>query len=352
MSAGASTSTSTSTRKKVGKKRGINLYRLSKKLIDEDETVNYCQQVGLIARAVSCPTCKVRLDKIYLVKRAGRSRAERRFQCNRRKCRVKKNQVSIRKRTWFEKSHLSLRKSLLITYCFINKLPYRSTIHETSISSADSSSTSSAASSASESQVLSTSTETIADYFSYCREVCEWAVETKLGSNNPIGGVGKTVEIDESKFGKRKYHKGRFVEGQWVFGGICRETKEIFLVALPNNKRDRRTLEPIILAHILPGTTVISDCWKAYDHLGAVGFNHLTVNHSYNFVDPNTGAHTNNIENLWWQVKRQLSETHTRKSTINWTRHLCEYMWRHSQKEEELFEKFLEHASELYNPNM
>ena len=28
-------------------------------------------------------------------------------------------------------------------------------------------------------------------------------------------------------------------------------------------------------------------------------FEHLTIDHSYNFVDPNTEAHTQNIENLW-----------------------------------------------------
>ena len=30
-----------------------------------------------------------------------------------------------------------------------------------------------------------------------------------------------TVEIDESKFGKTKFNRGRYIEGQWVFGGIC-----------------------------------------------------------------------------------------------------------------------------------
>lgn len=39
-----------------------------------------------------------------------------------------------------------------------------------------------------------------------------------------IGGEGKIMEIDESKFGKRKYSVGRIAEGQWVFDGICRET--------------------------------------------------------------------------------------------------------------------------------
>ena len=30
-----------------------------------------------------------------------------------------------------------------------------------------------------------------------------------------------------------------------------------------------------------------------------MGYNHLTVNHTYEFVDPFTGAHTENVENSW-----------------------------------------------------
>lgn len=37
-----------------------------------------------------------------------------------------------------------------------------------------------------------------------------------------VGGVGVTVEIDESKYGKRKYHRGHRIEGNWVFGGVER----------------------------------------------------------------------------------------------------------------------------------
>ena len=61
----------------------------------------------------------------------------------------------------------------------------------------------------------------------------------------------------------------------------------------------------MILENIEPGSTIISDCWNAYDSLGTLGFTHLTVNHQYNFVDPDTGAHTWFIENLWWQVKQE-----------------------------------------------
>ena len=54
--------------------------------------------------------------------------------------------------------------------------------------------------------------------------------------------------------------------------------------------RSAATLIPIILRWIKPGTTIISDSWKAYSSLGQSGYTHLTVNHSLNFVDPTTGA--------------------------------------------------------------
>ena len=74
-----------------------------------------------------------------------------------------------------------------------------------------------------------------------------------------IGGIGKVVEIDESKFGRRKYYRGHRVEGQWIFGGIERGSGKCFLV--PVEKRDTETLLAIIKEWIIPGTTIISDCW-------------------------------------------------------------------------------------------
>ena len=54
--------------------------------------------------------------------------------------------------------------------------------------------------------------------------------------------LGKTVEIDESKFRKRKNNTGCIIDGQWIFGGICCETKQLFLVSV--EKRDKATLLP------------------------------------------------------------------------------------------------------------
>ena len=43
-------------------------------------------------------------------------------------------------------------------------------------------------------------------------------------AKNPykIGGPGIVVELDESKFGKRKDNRGKKVKGAWVFGGVER----------------------------------------------------------------------------------------------------------------------------------
>ena len=42
--------------------------------------------------------------------------------------------------------------------------------------------------------------------------------------------------------------------------------------------------------------------WYAYGGIQAMGFSHLQVNQTYNFVDPQTGAHTQNIEDSWKEI--------------------------------------------------
>jgi len=84
-----------------------------------------------------------------------------------------------------------------------------------------------------------------------------------------IGGPGKFVEIDKSKFGKRKYHRGKRVEGVWVFEGKERESKHCFFEVVED--RSAATLIPVIKKYIRPGTTILSDCWRAYSSLSSEG---------------------------------------------------------------------------------
>ena len=90
-------------------------------------------------------------------------------------------------------------------------------------------------------------------------------------------------------------------DGSWVLGGIDRETKRAFVRIVPD--RCAETLVPILQQAILPGTTVHTDEWAGYNVLDAAGFDHFTVNHSVEFVNHETGAHTQNIEALWNMAK-------------------------------------------------
>ena len=231
--------------------------------------------------------------------------------------------ASICQNSWFSGSKLSIEKILALTYAWAYKFTASQAVHETLLDGE------------------ATSTETVVDWYSHCREVCADRIMNHHAG--PIGGPGTTVEIDESKFGKIKYHRGCPVEGKWVFGGICRETKACFLV--PVERRDKDTLLPIIRAHILPGTCVMSDLLKAYNCLQDEGYDHLTVNHSLNFVEPDTGVHTQSIENTWWGVKQSLPRTGTSKELFD--RYLLEYMW-HQQYGEDPFGNIIKHIADLY----
>jgi len=59
---------------------------------------------------------------------------------------------------------------------------------------------------------------------------------------------------------------------------------------------------PIIIEQVAAGTSIITDEWRSYQRLDLT-FQHMTVNHSINFVDPNTLAHTNTIESSWGKIK-------------------------------------------------
>ena len=110
---------------------------------------------------------------------------------------------------------------------------------------------------------------TVTDWRQFVREAMAVYLED---NSQKIGGPDKTVEIDESKFGKRKYHRGHRVQGQWIFGGVERGTGRSFFVPVRN--RTKATLTAIILAWVEPGTTIISNCWAAYNDLGRQGYTH------------------------------------------------------------------------------
>ena len=107
---------------------------------------------------------------------------------------------------------------------------------------------------------------------------------------------------------------------------------------------------PLIRKWILPGTTIISDCWRAYFGLDEQGFEHLRVNHSLHFKDPETEAHTNSIESSWRAAKAVTTASGRKKAHI--PGNLAKYMFYKRCKELGLDRttEFYRLAGELYNP--
>ncbi|KAH9152649.1 hypothetical protein LEN26_003656, partial [Aphanomyces euteiches] len=111
-----------------------------------------------------------------------------------------------------------------------------------------------------------------------------------------VGGNESIVEIDETSLKKKsKYNRGTQHQDYWLFGGVDRTTGKWF-ARLVYNDRTKPTLSDVIDQHIKPGTTIMSDKFASLRHKN---FSHFWVNHSENFVDPATGAHTQTIEGLW-----------------------------------------------------
>lgn len=183
---------------------------------------------------------------------------------------------------------------------------------------------------------------TVVDWFSFYREVVEY--HTKANAE-PLGGPGCIIEIDEAKFGKRKYNRGRIVKGQWVLGGVVRGTGESFFVPVPD--RTKKTLIKIILKTVRPGTIIITDCWRAYYTLRS-RFKYLTVNHSNNFVDPESGAHTNNIERKWRDIRAAIPKYG--RSSKHFQGYLAEYMFKNRYAPLYRAHCFFTSAAELYPP--
>ena len=282
---------------------------------DKEMFIQWLMDERLIAKERLCPMCDERMTLTRCSDRSDLFKWECRKQ---EKGKRHKAEISIRKSSWFEESKLTLEEIVKLTYWWCQDLNQSQIKHE-----------------------LGLAESTGVDWGSFCREVCE----ITMFENSEKLGEGKIVQIDDSKFGKRKYHRGHHVKGQWVFGGIEQDSRKSFLVAV--EKRDEGTLLPIIEKWISPGTTIVCDCWKAYTNLDKHD-KHRTVNHSVEFVNED-GGHTNKIEGHWRQAKCKLPKFRVRKHLFS--TYLAEFMWRYTHRGEDLFAVFYNDMKKICTAN-
>lgn len=131
--------------------------------------------------------------------------------------------------------------------------------------------------------------DVIGTLFYRLRQMCSLGIGKK---SLELGGNGKIVEIDESLYARVKFNKGKDLKRSqvWVFGLVERNDPEskCYMTIVPD--REAITLLQIIYTICRSGTIIYSDCWSSYNKICKLkNFKHQTVNHTYNFIDPDSG---------------------------------------------------------------
>lgn len=297
--------------------RGFRLSDLYRATSSEDDAIKWCQERDLLWEYPQCQQCGHLMTYDH---------TNQRFRCCRKDC-IRPPFQYLRKGTFFEGSHLSIAQILQFVYHWsMDRFHQTDYMHQLEIGSE----------------------HTVVDWRNFCRDVCgQYLIDNPMR----IGGPDKVVEIDECMLVRRKYNRGRVVKEQWVFGGVEVGSNKCFLVKVA--QRNTATLLPLIHKYILPGSTIISDEWAAYNAITRMPPNcpqiyaqHLTVTHAYNFVDPITGACTNHVETMWQKAKQKHKARYgTHRALLD--TYLAEFMWRKLFRQD-TFHHFLSQVRMMY----
>lgn len=126
-----------------------------------------------------------------------------------------------------------------------------------------------------------------------------------------LGGPFKQVDIDETMLThSAKSHRGRSPRRQ-IYALCIKEVgenvKKGFCTVLTD--RSARSILPVIYRVVIPGTVIHTDEWASYNHLSrSEEYVHLTVCHKYNFVNPISGTHTQNVESYNSKLKLRIKK--------------------------------------------
>ncbi|XP_054087731.1 uncharacterized protein LOC114805120, partial [Zeugodacus cucurbitae] len=148
-----------------------------------EKCIAFAEEQGLIPNRKLC-----RVHKTAMAVSVAGNSAVKIFRCRKGTCRTRA--VSRAKRTWFENAKIPLPQVFYLMYAYASHWS-QAEVRQNSMF---------------REPILSSST--ICDWYNDCREaVVLYQIEQQVAVGK-IGGPGKKVQIDESKFGKRKFNKG------------------------------------------------------------------------------------------------------------------------------------------------
>jgi hypothetical protein len=125
-----------------------------------------------------------------------------------------------------------------------------------------------------------------------------------------IGGAGIRVQFDETAICngrliiKPSNTQDDVFGTQWIIGDVVQNDSRQFILKLVPNRR-AETIQSLFEECVFKESIIITDGYPSYPiavrNFGSV---HEVVNHSIGFVNE-SGAHTNQIENLWSHLKQE-----------------------------------------------
>ncbi|MBA3677307.1 MAG: IS1595 family transposase [Sphingosinicella sp.] len=154
-----------------------------------------------------------------------------------------------------------------------------------------------------------------------------------VDGDKPIGGEGKTVQIDETMVGGVMHvgYRGRHIGNKTFVLGMVENGGDVVTKIIPDVKR--ATLFPLIEANVAPGTTIHTDTLGSYRGLSLKGYRHQTVNHTAKEYVSAYGATTNSIESFWAILQRGIAGTHIYVSGKHLSKYTGEFEYRFNRRE-------------------
>jgi transposase-like protein len=163
-----------------------------------------------------------------------------------------------------------------------------------------------------------------------CHEIRKYMAS--LDSDDPLGGIGETVEVDETLIGGSVSGMGSGYKGnKTCVVGMLERNGELITRVAP--RRTKAAMHSLINAHILPGTTLNTDEFGGYKDIGHAGYRHVTVNHAAGEYARPCGAGVNAIEGFWAQLKRGINGTHIHVSAKHLPKYLGEFEYRWNMRQ-------------------
>ena len=152
--------------------------------------------------------------------------------------------------------------------------------------------------------------------------------------------ISGEIEVDESYFGAKRVRgrRGRGAAGKTPVFGLLKRDGMVFVSIVKNCSKEE--LMPIIQGHVLEGSTVHSDGWRAYDGLILNGYDHYRVHHSKDEFARGK-SHVNGIESFWSFAKRRLAKFNGIASH-KFNLYLKESEFRFNYRNSNLYDKMLE----------